>query len=128
LAVNAVPVIVPLTVATWPFALAKNWSAPLVASTQLEDKSSAQIRPFKLSDLHVGDFAQGRGVEQTAGATITVDSSIQLNGSGGSSGPGGGGLTQSQLFMTLSTGIHAVRIRRSQANGVAKVDRIDITS
>jgi Domain of unknown function (DUF5666) len=132
------------------------------ASTQLEDKSSAQIRPFKLSDLHTGDFAQVRGVEQTAGtlnatilerlnadnkvemegvarnpsdptftvlgATITVDSSVQLNGSGGSGGSGGGGMTQSQFFTTLSTGTHTVRIRGSQSNGVAKIERIDITS
>jgi Domain of unknown function (DUF5666) len=57
------------------------------AGTQLEDKSSAQIRPFKLSELRVGDFAQVRGVEQTAGtlnATIlerlNADNKVEMEG------------------------------------------------
>ncbi|NOX69811.1 MAG: hypothetical protein GXP15_11535 [Gammaproteobacteria bacterium] len=41
------------------------------ASTRIEDKSDADLRPFSLADIVVGDFVVLRGVENANGVTAT---------------------------------------------------------
>jgi hypothetical protein len=43
------------------------------SNTELEDDSSLMLRPFRLSDLHVGDYIEARG---TAGAGTTLSAEV----------------------------------------------------
>jgi hypothetical protein len=58
------------------------------AATQLEDKSSAQTRPFRLADLRAGDYLEVRGFENPNGDALIAmlieredpDNDVELRG------------------------------------------------
>jgi hypothetical protein len=124
------------------------------AGTELEDKSSAAVRPFHVSDLRVGDFVQVRGVESTPGtlnATIlerlNADTHVEIEGIARNinspsftvlglvlttnatmtfEDASGGSITSTQFFATLAAGSHAVDVRGRLQSGVVTLETAQI--
>jgi hypothetical protein len=132
--------------------LSRNRQAPTSGDTEFEDKSSQQMRLFKLSDLHANDYVEVRGaLAQTGGldASILVrdrpENPSYLQGTASNvaspnltvlgimvvtslatqfSGPDGGTLSAAAFF-SLAPG-KTVKVRGTLFSGVFTVDQAQI--